>query len=260
MTHRSVISNLKSQISNPMTIKRTLTIVSILSAAAVAAVATVALVVPPGHHACMVGGMNVLPAKAGTPARAGTEHSVLSTEYSVLAASGSANVTLAAQKARFALSDGRTATFSFATAGGTLTAHAAVGLDQECNFALLPLADPLSPSPTPDPEPRRRPAAAARSAAPPHSNLRVLFTYDPNAPAGLAHAARRSSPRPSLAATWKSTARWIRTAPVACVRSMRRTPPSYRFLPSAADAAQLPAVWQGIFNAARAKPVRGWSL
>ncbi len=29
---------------------------------------------------------------------------------------------------------------------------------------------------------------------------------------------------------------------------------SYRFLPGVADAAQLPAVWQGIFNAARAKP------
>ncbi len=86
------------------------------------------------------------------PPLGGTKTSLLSTEYSVLG-TGAADVTLAAQKARLALSDGRTATFAFVTTAGTLTAHAAVGLDQECNFALVPLADPPLPGPEPTPQP-----------------------------------------------------------------------------------------------------------
>ena len=87
-------------------------------------------------------------------------------------------------KARLALSDGRTATFAFNASAGTLTAHAAIGLDQECNYALLPLMDPLPPTPLPTPTPGPAPQPNPPQPRPPApqpqaSNLRVLFTYDP---------------------------------------------------------------------------------
>ena len=164
----------------------------------------------------------------------------------------SADVTLAAQKARLSLSDGRTATFAFATTAGTLTAHAAIGLDQECNFALLPLTD--SPLPNPEPMPQPAPQPPAPLPQPRASNLRVLFTYDPAALAALAPARQAILASPELRSYLeKHCPLESNCASGICPLNVAHTA-SYRFLPSAADAAQLPPVWQGIFNAARAKP------
>jgi hypothetical protein len=174
------------------------------------------------------------------------------TGYSVLSTSTTADITLAAQKARLALSDGRTATFAFATTAGTITAHAAVGLDQECNFALLPLIDSPPPPPTPNPTPSPSPQPPAPLPHP--SNLRVLFTYDPAALADLA------PPRQAILASPELRSYLEKHCPMEsnCVGGMcplnAAHTASYRFLPSAADVSQLPAVWQGIFNAARMKP------
>jgi hypothetical protein len=231
-----------------MSTKRYLTFI-FLPLLAVLAAGTIALVVPP------LGGIGrALPAEAGTtsalvvppsggigrarPAETGTT---------------SADVTLAAQKARLTLSDGRTATFAFACSAGTLTAHAAIGLDQECNYLLQPLADPLPPPPAPDPVPG--PAPSPQPVPKPlSSNLRVLFIYDPMALAALA------APRQAILASPELRAYLEKHCPLEancangmCLANAKHTA-SYRFLPATADISALPAVWQGIFNAARGKP------
>jgi len=176
----------------------------------------------------------VIPAKAGTTG---------------------ADVSIAAQKVQLTLSDGRVATFTFATSGGTLVAHAAVGLDQECNYALLPLADlPFVPTPAPSPAPSPTPTPVPTPNPPQASNLRVLFTYDPAALADLPAAQQAIVTSPALRSylekhcPLESNCR-NGQCPLHAVETA-----SYRFLPGTADVSQLPAVWQGIVNAARGKP------
>ena len=170
------------------------------------------------------------PAKAGTP---------------------TGDVGIAAQKTRLTLNDGRTATFAFAATAGTLTAHAAVGLDQECNYAVLPLSDPPvpSPSPVPGPSPQPRPPAPQ-----PHtSNLRVLFTYDPATLTDLPPAQQAILASPQLRTYLeKHCPLESNCAGGSCPLAGHTA--SYRFLPAAADVSALPAVWQGICQAARGKP------
>ncbi len=60
---------------------------------------------------------------------------------------------IAVQKAKLQLTDGRTATFRFATAGGSLICTAAVGLDQILTYNLVPVGDPPLPDPAPSPAP-----------------------------------------------------------------------------------------------------------
>jgi len=241
-----------------MTTKQSIfSLVSLLAAALVAAAVVLesplvqpaarprvetALVVPPS------GG---IPAKAGTPAlpaKAGTT---------------SADVAIAAQKARLELSDGRTATFAFMSDGGTLTAHAAVGLDQECNYALLPLSDPLPPAPTPVPPTPTPPAPVpptpspvpAPQPTPQPSNLRVLFTYDPTMLANLPSGQQAILAAPALRNYLeKHCPLESNCANGQCPLGAAHTA-SYRFLPSTADVSALPVVWQGVFKTARGKPV-----
>jgi hypothetical protein len=206
-----------------MTTKKPLTILVGLLAALLIISAAVAIQAPAlvGPHAP--------PATAGTPANA--------------------DVTIAAQKARLALSDGRAATFVFTSTAGTLTAHAAVGLDQECNYALLPLAELPSPAPTPGPTPDPEPKPQPQT-----SNLRVLFTYDPTSLADL------PLPQQAILASPVLRSYLEKHCPVESNCASGSCPlnaghsASYRFLPAVADVAQLPAVWQGIFHAVRDKP------
>ena len=136
----------------------------------------------------------VVPPLGGMPAKAGTTNA-----RSAKAGASSTDVAIAAQTARLGLSDGRTATFAFASTTGTLTAHAAVGLDQECNYALLPLADTLPPAPTPSPSPAPQPnPPQPRPPAPQPSNLRVLFIYDPAALTDLPFAQQAILASPAL--------------------------------------------------------------
>ncbi len=168
-----------------------------------------------------------------------------------------APITIAAQKARLALSDGRTATFAFANSAGTLTAHAAVGLDQECNYALLPLGDQPSPSPVPNPTPSPTPdpQPPAPLPLPKPSNLRVLFTYDPTVLSDLAPPRQAILASPALRSYLeKHCPPESNCATGTCPLNAAHSA-SYRFLASTSDVAGLPAVWQGIFNAARGKPV-----
>lgn len=189
------------------------------------------------------GTTSATPAEAGTPARRPAKAGI---------PASTADVGIAAQRARLALNDGRTATFAFAASTGTLTAHAAVGLDQECNYALLPLSDPLPPVPMPSPGPAPQPNPP--QPRPRTSNLRVLFTYDPASLADLPPTQQAILASPKLRAYLEKHCPAESdctggNCPLNAAHSA-----SYRFLPGTADVSALPAVWQGIFQAARRKP------
>ena len=73
--------------------------------------------------------------------------------------------TLAPQKAKLRLSDGRVASFRIVVVNGVLTATAAVGLDQVLAYTLVPIGEPgpippapPAPVPTPVPDPPAPPA------------------------------------------------------------------------------------------------------
>ena len=134
-----------------------------------------------------------------------------------------------------------------------------IGLDQECNYALLPLMDPLPPTPLPTPSPGPAPQPNPPQPRPPApqpqaSNLRVLFTYDP------ATLADMPLPRQAILAAPQLRGYLEKHCPLEsnCANGMcplgAAHTASYRFLPATADVSALPAVWQGIFNAARTKP------
>lgn len=189
------------------------------------------------------------PPLGGMAAKAGTTNARLAKD-----GTSSTDVAIAAQTARLGLSDGRTATFAFASTTGTLTAHAAVGLDQECNYALLPLADTLPPAPTPSPGPAPQPNPPQPRPAPQPSNLRVLFIYDPAALTDLPLAQQAILASLALRTYLeKHCPLESNCANGVCPLGAAHTA-SYRYLPATADVSALPAVWQGIFNAARGKP------
>ncbi len=82
----------------------------------------------------------------------------------------------------------------------------------------------------------------------------MLFTYDPAVLAVLMPARQAILASPELRVYLeKHCPLESNCASGICPLNGSHTA-SYRFLPATADVSQLPPVWQGIFNAARAKP------
>jgi hypothetical protein len=159
-------------------------------------------------------------------------------------------VDIASQKARLQLTDGRTATFWFATSGGSLQCTAAVGLDQVLCYLLTPAGQPSPtpdpPSPGPGPTPPPTPQAA--------SNLRVLLLYDP------ARLIDMPAPQQAILAAPELRSFLDQHCPLesGCAEGICRMTASktasYRFLPVGEDLSRLPAVWQQTYRAATGKP------
>jgi hypothetical protein len=170
------------------------------------------------------------------------------------ASDGDDHLSIAVQKARLKLDDGRTATFRFTTAEGKLHCSAAVGLDQVLSYELVPETEPAPPEPPPVPQPN---PPLPPSPAP--GNLRVLFLYDP---------AKRGDMSPNQQAILTSPelrGYLDRHCPMeggcadgACRLTAIKTP-SYRFLPSSANVSGLSPVWRQTFRAAAGK-VPPWLL
>jgi hypothetical protein len=165
---------------------------------------------------------------------------------------------IAAQNARLLLTDGRAATFRFASSGGSLSCAAAVGLDQVVAYELLPIGNPSPPNPLPpNPVPTPPAPTPAPTPAPATSNLRVLFLYDPVALIDLPPGRQALLASPELRSYLdghcpKESGCTSGRCPLAA-----GTPsPSYRFLPNNADVSRLPPVWQQTCKAAagRAMP------
>jgi hypothetical protein len=161
--------------------------------------------------------------------------------------------TIAQQKAKLKLTDGRTATFWFAASGNSLQCTAAIGLDQVLSYALVPAEDPSpTPAPAPDPIPTPMPTPTPAPTPQATSNLRVLFLYDPltlvdmspDRQAILGSAVLRSYLDKHCPAERGCTAE---------ICSLTKTP-SYRFLPTNTDVSRLPPVWQQTYRAAAGKP------
>jgi hypothetical protein len=162
--------------------------------------------------------------------------------------------TLAEQKARLKLGDGRTATFRFALSGGTLTCTAAIGLDQVLSYELLPVGDPPPPDPAPVPSPNPPPGPNPPTPTPQAaSSLRVLFLYDPTTLIDM------PPDRQAILASPELRAYLDRHCPMesgcaagVCPLTAGKTP-SYRFLPTHADVSRLSPVWQQTYRATAAK-------
>jgi len=107
-------------------------------------------------------------------------------------------VAIAAQKAKLRLADGRTATFRFATTGGSLICTAAVGLDQILTYNLVPAAEPPTPDPAPAPNPSPAPDPTPSPPNPTKTAATMaIIVYDAAAPrpwedSAVAAAARAS--------------------------------------------------------------------
>ena len=159
---------------------------------------------------------------------------------------------IARQKAKLTLSDGRTATFQFAATGGTLCCTAAVGLDQVLAYDLLPLGDPPpAPLPTPTPSPPNPPAPTPTPQKP--SNLRVLFIYDPLTLSDMPPEKQAILASPELRSYLdKHCPLESGCASGVCPLTAGKTP-SYRFLPTSADVSRLSPAWQQTYRWAAMK-------
>ncbi len=156
---------------------------------------------------------------------------------------------IAQQKAKLMLSDGRTATFQFAVTGGTLCCTAAVGLDQVLAYDLMPLGDPPPPAPLPTPTPTPNPPAPGPTPPTP-SNLRVLFLYDPLTLNDMPPEKQAILASPELRSYLdKHCPLESACASGMCPLTAGKTP-SYRFLPTSADVSRLPPVWQQTYRSA----------
>jgi hypothetical protein len=159
---------------------------------------------------------------------------------------------IAQQKAKLKLSDGRTATFQFAATGGTLCCTAAVGLDQVLAYDLVPLGDPPPPEPLPPPSPPPQPPAPQPTPQTP-SNLRVLFLYDPMTLIDMPPEKQAILASPELRTYLdKHCPLESGCASGMCPLTASKTP-SYRFLPTGADVSRLSPVWQQTFRSAAMK-------
>jgi hypothetical protein len=155
---------------------------------------------------------------------------------------------IAPQKAKLALSDGRTATFWFAQSGGTLCCTAAVGLDQVLAYDLLPAGDPPPPDPLPAPTP---PAPNPPGPAPmpaTASNLRVLFIYDPLTLGEMPPEKQAILASPKLRAYLDKHCPLESGCASGMCPLMASKTASYRFLPIGADVSRLSPVWQQTYR------------
>lgn len=163
------------------------------------------------------------------------------------------SIGIARQKAKLQLSDGRTATFTFAESGKALSCTAAVGLDQVLSYDLVPASDAWPPEPIP-PEPK--PPQPPTPTPAPTSNLRVLFLYDPltliDMPPGQQAILAAPEVRSYLDQHCPLESGCVSGK---CPRNATTRTPSYRFLPSQADPSHLTPVWQQTLQAAAGKPL-----
>ena len=161
---------------------------------------------------------------------------------------------IAQQKARLKLTDGRTATFWFASSSGSLQCTAAVGLDQVLGYELRRPSDP-APTPVPAPTPNPSPTPTPPPTPSPQStgNLRVLFLYDPLALIDMRPERQAILAAPELRSYLDQHCPLESgCAAGVCPWTAGKTA-SYRFLPIRADVSRLSPVWQQTYRAAAGK-------
>jgi hypothetical protein len=166
-------------------------------------------------------------------------------------------ISIAQQRAKLKLTDGRSATFRFATSGGTLLCTAAVGLDELLCYQLLAIGEPPpAPEPPPGPSPIPAPSPTPAPTPPPTpqaSNLRVLFLYDPSTLVDLPPGKQAILASPELRSYLDKHCPLEGDCGTGrCSLSANKTP-SYRFLPIHADVSRLSPVWQQTYRAAAGK-------